>query len=213
MVFHNLAPELIGDNGSCRQSTKPSEAYSFGILSFEVYFCCEAWPPNVSMQLLDAVRHGHRPTFPIDAPNSVVNIIKECWLHDWTSRPNASAVSQLMQELLSSATNTNDVMTDTNDDIGSIEIGQCILDTNSDNMITFTGEINSDHVHCGINTTSANNLAGNDAVIYSNARGGVVLQVIYLPVEHQLLNFMLPVIIQPAVHYPVKNVLPYYLHV
>ena len=62
-----LAPELIGDNGSRRQSTKPSDVYSFGILSFEVYFCCEAWPPNVSMQLLDAVRHGHRPTFPIDA--------------------------------------------------------------------------------------------------------------------------------------------------
>ena len=80
-----LAPELIGDSGSHRQSTKPSDVYSFGILTFEVYFCCEAWPPNVSMQLLDAVRHGHRPTFPIDAPNSVVNIIKECWLHDWTS--------------------------------------------------------------------------------------------------------------------------------
>ena len=79
-----------------------------------------------------------------------------------------------MQELLSSATNTDDVMTNTNDDIGSIEIGQCIhvLDTNSDNMITFTGEINTDHVHCGINTTSAKNLAGNGAVIYSNARGG-----------------------------------------
>ena len=122
-----LAPELIGDNGSHRQSTKPSDVYSFGILSFEVYFCCEAWPPNVSMQLLEAVRHGHRPTFPIDAPNSVVNIIKECWLHDWTSRPNATGVLQLMQELLSSATNTNDVTTATNDDIGSIEIGQCIL--------------------------------------------------------------------------------------
>ena len=39
-------------------------------------------------------------------------------------------------------------------------------------MITFTGEINSHHVYCGINTTSANNLAGNDAVIYSSARGG-----------------------------------------
>ena len=63
-------------------------------------------------------------------------------------------------------------MIDTNDDIGSIEIGQCILDANSDNMITFTGEINFDHVHCGINTTSANNLAGNDPVIYSNVRDG-----------------------------------------
>ena len=44
-----LAPELIGDNGSRRQSIKLSDVYSFGILSFEVYFCCEAWPPNVSM--------------------------------------------------------------------------------------------------------------------------------------------------------------------
>ena len=107
-----LAPELISDNGSHRQSTKPSDVYSFGILSFEVYFCCEAWPLNVSMQLLDAVRHGHRPAIPNDAPNSVVNIIKECWLHDGISQPNASAVSQLMQELTSSVTNANDVIAD-----------------------------------------------------------------------------------------------------
>ena len=118
-----LAPELISDNGSRRQSTKPSDVYSFGILSFEVYFCCEAWPPNVSMQLLDAVRHGHRPTIPINAPNSVVNIIKECWLHDYTSRPNASAVARLMQELLSLAKNTDDVMASTSDDTDSIETG------------------------------------------------------------------------------------------
>ena len=79
------------------------------------------------MQLLDAVRHGHRPTIPIDAPNSAVNIIKECWLHDCTSRPNASAVSRLMQKLLSLATNTNDVMADTSDDTDSIETGKCIF--------------------------------------------------------------------------------------
>ena len=36
-----LAPELISDNGSHRQSTKPSDVYSFGILSFEVYFAVE----------------------------------------------------------------------------------------------------------------------------------------------------------------------------
>ena len=118
-----LAPELISDNGSRRQSTKPSDVYSFGILSFEVYFCCEAWPPNVSMQLLDAVRRGHRPAIPNDAPNSVVNIIKECWLHDGISRPNASAVSRLMQELLSSVTNANDVIADTSDNTDFIETG------------------------------------------------------------------------------------------
>ena len=116
-----LAPELICDNGSRRQSTKPSDIYSFGILSFED-FCCEAWP-LVSMQLLDAVRRGHRPTIPSDAPNSVVNVIKECWLHDCTSRPSASAVSRLMQELLSLATNTDDVMPSTSDHTDSIETG------------------------------------------------------------------------------------------
>jgi len=96
-----VATELICKNGSCRQSTKPSDVYSFGILSFEVYFCCEAWAQNVSMQLVGAIRRGNGPTIPIDAPNSVANIIRECGLHDYTSRPNASAVSHIMQELLS----------------------------------------------------------------------------------------------------------------
>ena len=104
-----MAPELICEDGSRKQPTKSSDMYSFGILSFEVYFYCEAWPPNVSMQLVDAVRRGHRPTIPIDAPNSVANVIRECWLHDWSSRPNASAVSQIIQELLSVAANTDDV--------------------------------------------------------------------------------------------------------
>ena len=60
---------------------------------------------NVSMQLVGAIRCRHRPIILIDAPNSVANIIKECWLHDYTctSRPIASAVSHIMQELLSAA--------------------------------------------------------------------------------------------------------------
>jgi len=165
-----LAPELISDNGSRRQSTKPSDVYSFGIMSFEIYICCEAWPPNVSMQLLDAVRRGHRPTILIDTSNSIVNVIKKCWLHDCTSRPNASTVSQKMQELLSLATNTDDVMAGicTSNDTDSIETGQYIFNTNSDNItLTFTDGVNSDHVHCDTNATSTNNLVANVTVIYS----------------------------------------------
>ena len=36
-----LAPELIGDVGDRFPPSKPSDIYSFGILTYEVYFCAE----------------------------------------------------------------------------------------------------------------------------------------------------------------------------
>ena len=73
-------------------------------------------------------------------------------------------------------------------------------------MITFAGGVNSDHRDT--NTTSTNNLVANDAVIYSYAKGDDIVCASGHSslVEHQLLNFMLSVIIQPPVHYPVKIV-------
>ena len=85
MTHGYVAHELINKNGSCGKATKSSNISSLRILSFEVYFYCEAWSQNIPMQLIDAVRRCHRPIIPIDAPNSVVNIIGECWLHDCRS--------------------------------------------------------------------------------------------------------------------------------
>ena len=94
-----LAPELISDVGDHLPPNKPSDIYSFGILTYEVYFCTEPWP-NVSMQLLNAVKRGHRPVIPANGSKGITSIIKECWQHDSMQRPSASEVSRLIQEQL-----------------------------------------------------------------------------------------------------------------
>ena len=109
-----LAPELIGDVGDRLPPSKPSDIYSFGILTYEVYFCAEPWP-NVSMQLLNAIRRGHRPVIPSNAPEGIVNIIKECWQHDRMLRPNASEVSRLMQEQLEAVSSISSMQDDLDD--------------------------------------------------------------------------------------------------
>jgi len=49
-----VAPELISDTRAYLTPTKASDIYSFGILAYEVAFCCDPWP-KVSMQLIESV--------------------------------------------------------------------------------------------------------------------------------------------------------------
>jgi len=109
-----LAPELIGDVGKRLPPNKLSDIYSFGILSFEVYFCAEPWP-NVSMQLLDAVRSGQRPIIPENASKGVKNVIQECWQQNSTLRPSASEIARLLQEQLETVVDMSDTMGDMSD--------------------------------------------------------------------------------------------------
>ena len=92
MTPEYLAPELISDVGDCLPPNKQSDIYSFQILTHKVYFCTKPWP-NVSMQLLNVVKCGHRPVIPANGSKGVTSIIKECWQHDSMLRPIASEVS------------------------------------------------------------------------------------------------------------------------
>ena len=55
-----LAPELFGSMDNRLQPTAESGMYSFSILAYEIAFQKEAWP-NVSFQLLNAVKSGYCP--------------------------------------------------------------------------------------------------------------------------------------------------------
>lgn len=90
---------------------------------YEVYFCTEPWP-NVSMQLLNTVRQGHRPAIPANAPEGVANLIKECWQHDRMLRPNASEVSRLIQQQLETVSSISS-MPDDMDDMSSMPVSNC----------------------------------------------------------------------------------------
>jgi len=96
-----VAPELFGSTGNRLQPTTKSDIYSFGILSYEIAFQCEAWT-NVSIQLIDAVKHGYRPIIPEDASQFLVPLITSCWQGDANLRPPAEALLQCLEEGMSS---------------------------------------------------------------------------------------------------------------
>ena len=73
-----LTPELFGSIGNCLQPTAESDMYLFGILGYEIAFQKEAWP-NVSFQLLNAVKSGYRSVIPSDAPTILTQLITSCW--------------------------------------------------------------------------------------------------------------------------------------
>jgi len=67
--------------------------------SNELAFLREAWP-NVSIQLIDAVKHGYRPIIPEDAPQLLVPLIMSCWQESASLRPCAERVLQLLEETM-----------------------------------------------------------------------------------------------------------------
>jgi len=98
------APELFTDTGIFLQPTVTSDIYSFGMLSYEIEFQREPWA-NVSMQLINAVRSGYRPTIPDSSPLFITKMIKSCWHHDCNLRPCASEVLEMLNEIINSFDN------------------------------------------------------------------------------------------------------------
>ena len=101
-----VAPELFGSMGNRLQPTAESDIYSFGILAYEIAFQKEAWP-NVSFQLVNAVKSGYRPVIPSDAPKILTPLIMSCWQQGSNLRPCASKVLQLLEEAMNSLVPTS----------------------------------------------------------------------------------------------------------
>ena len=87
--------------GDCLRPTAASDMYSFTILAYEIAFQKEEWP-NVSFQLINAVKSGYRPVIPGDAPQVLTPIITLCWQQNDNLRPCASRVLQLLEEAMNS---------------------------------------------------------------------------------------------------------------
>ena len=86
-----VAPELFGSMGNCLRPTTTSDIYSFGILAYKIAFQKEAWP-NVSFQLISAVKSGYRPVIPGDVSQVLMPLITLCWQQDDSLWPCASRV-------------------------------------------------------------------------------------------------------------------------
>jgi len=88
-----MAPELysLSFNSLPIKQSNASDIYAFAILSYELICNRPAWQ-NVSMSLMDSVRHGLRPAFPQGVDKILENLIKECWHENPESRPTANMV-------------------------------------------------------------------------------------------------------------------------
>jgi len=56
----------------------------------------------VSIQLIDAAKHGYRPIIPKDTSQLLVPLIISCWQENASLRPPAEVVLQCLEEAMSS---------------------------------------------------------------------------------------------------------------
>ena len=132
------------------QIIKPSDIYSFGILTHKVYFCTEPWP-NVSMQLLNAVKCGHQPVIPANGSEGVTSIIKECWQQNSMLRSSASEVSRLMQEQLETESPISSVQNDLDD--------ACVNDCISDVEMCADQNVHDEDTYTDLSNGNSSNLS------------------------------------------------------
>ena len=107
-----LAPELVGEDMTFSKQTAASDIYSFGILIYEVLFPEITLPVFASLlQHMNAIRNQWRPQIPesslidVFCPNiwnCLISIVRKCWSSIPRSRPNASDIYQLAQDLTAS---------------------------------------------------------------------------------------------------------------
>ena len=77
-----MAPELLSvdtDNASYAAS---ADMYSFGIIINAMWRRCKPYDEadfNGVIQLLQAVREGHRPTIPDNCPPLLSDLMERCW--------------------------------------------------------------------------------------------------------------------------------------
>jgi len=72
-----MTPELLGDDECYNEPSKASDIYSLGILGYKVIFCLSMWK-RVSINLIDQVKHGHRPPFPDNTLIAISDLLEKC---------------------------------------------------------------------------------------------------------------------------------------
>lgn len=90
-----MAPELLAD----RPFSKSVDVYSFGILLWEMwsgYIPFHGWRVAT---IRTNVCNGERPdTRILKCPEIIVNLMKDCWQHDYKKRPNIQTVTTTLRQ-------------------------------------------------------------------------------------------------------------------
>ncbi|XP_057365386.1 vascular endothelial growth factor receptor 1-like isoform X1 [Daphnia carinata] len=93
-----MAIESIVD----RVFSTQSDVWSFGIVLWELFSLGKTPYPGMEAdeQFFIKLRQGYRMEKPKYAPNMIYQIMKNCWLHDPTERPDFTALSEALGEQL-----------------------------------------------------------------------------------------------------------------
>jgi c-src tyrosine kinase len=91
------APEALRHN----KFTNKSDVWSYGVLLWEIYSYGRVPYPRIPIQ--DVVRHiekGYRMEPPEGSPQSVTNLMSECWALETQSRPTFSELVLKIKHLI-----------------------------------------------------------------------------------------------------------------
>ncbi|KAL8198240.1 UNVERIFIED_CONTAM: Ephrin type-A receptor 2 [Gekko kuhli] len=91
------APEAI----SHRKFTSASDAWSYGIVMWEVMSCGERpyWELS-NHEVMKAINEGFRLPAPMDCPSAIYQLMMQCWQQERSRRPKFSDIVSILDKLL-----------------------------------------------------------------------------------------------------------------
>jgi len=87
------APEYLEKTTDWTQKrqAQAADVYGFGVILWEIVTGAVPWEGTPVMELIQAVRQGHRPPLPEFPPDSIgqrlCEIMLDCWAKSWSTRP------------------------------------------------------------------------------------------------------------------------------
>jgi serine/threonine protein kinase len=80
--------------------SKASDVFAFGVLLFEVWACEAPWKGVANLVVAKRVTNGERMDVPDDVPQAFAALMRDCWMHKPSARPQMSEVQRRIRTLL-----------------------------------------------------------------------------------------------------------------
>lgn len=76
------------------------DVWSFGVLCYEIFACCEPYPGMTNAEVKEKVIGGYKMQFPDETPQDLVDLImNHCWAFKAEDRWTMSQVVKKLQEI------------------------------------------------------------------------------------------------------------------
>ncbi|KAK1698425.1 hypothetical protein QYE76_015122 [Lolium multiflorum] len=93
------APEVLENDESAARRTEKADAYSFGMICFELITGKIPFEDNHLQgdNTSKNIRAGERPLFPFQAPKYLTGLTRRCWHADPAQRPSFSSICRVLR--------------------------------------------------------------------------------------------------------------------